>query len=95
MTLVPITSTEFARAARNLMAECTRLGMKAPSFRSPPRLLAEERSIRWSHGRAIVSVRLTGRHADAVFADMVDGCLASNDRRDDDDTRTALWAVVR
>jgi len=94
MTLAPITTIEFARAARNLAAECVRLGLKAPSFRSPPQLLAEERSIRWSHGRSIVSVRLTGRHADAVFADMVDGCLASN-KRDDDETRAALWAVVR
>ena len=92
--MVQVTTIEFARAARNLTAECVRRGMKAPSFRSPPRLLLDYRSIRWSHGRAIISVRLNGRDPGDVFGDMIDGVMVANNATDPE-LRAALWEVVR
>lgn len=87
------TTTEYARAARNLNRTATQLELKCPSFRSPPQLLTD-RSIRWSHGRAIVSVRL-GRPPDAVFADMVDGVLAANRRTGNEVLRAQLLEACR
>ena len=70
---------EFAEVVRQLMAAATAAGMRMPSFRSPPRVAAAQRTIRWiDEDKAIVAVRRGDRHADAVVADMIDGVVAAN-----------------
>ena len=73
------TALGFAATARLLAAEARRLGLEVPGFRSPPRLPGADRSLRRrAGGSAAVAVRLRGRPADAVVADMVEGVLVAN-----------------
>ncbi|MEA2844091.1 MAG: hypothetical protein QOJ69_1762 [Actinomycetota bacterium] len=73
-------SVHFAAAARLLAAEARERGLAVPGFRSPPRLVGADRSLRRrADGSAVVAVRLRGRPIEAVVADMVDGLLAAND----------------
>ncbi len=83
-----MSSIEFAEAARRLGQASRALGHDVPTFRSPPRSPALQRSIRWrsNGGRpsmlpasaATVSVRLAKRPFPAVVADMIDGIVAAN-----------------
>lgn len=79
MDAEPITPW-FASASRELAHAATRLGMVAPSFRSPPAVPDVDRTLRWhlDGGGAVVAVRLWGRTFDAIRADMVDGVLVAN-----------------
>ena len=57
---------QFAAAARLLNAESQRFGLDAPSFRSPPRVVGVDRTVRRrEHGGEFGSVdqrrRLSGR----------------------------------
>ena len=70
---------EFAYAVRQLLQAAAGEGMRAPSFKSPPRLPTAERTIRWvSPDKAIVAVRRANREADAVVADMIAGVVRAN-----------------
>jgi hypothetical protein len=70
----------FQAASRSLTLAATRLGLVAPSFRSPPAVPGVDRTVRWQldGGGAVVAVRLWGRPFAAIRADMVDGVLAAN-----------------
>ena len=70
----------FAWTSRTLADAAVRLGMVAPSFRSPPAVPGVDRTLRWQldGGGAVVAVRLWGRPFAAIRADMVDGVLAAN-----------------
>lgn len=71
----------FGWASRELAHACGRLGLVAPSFRSPPSVPGVDRTLRWQpgdDGGAVVAVRLFGRSFEAIRADMVDGVLAAN-----------------
>lgn len=73
------TALGFATTVRLLAAEARRLGLDVPGFRSPPRLPGADRSLRRrAGGSAAVAVRLRGRTAGAVVADMVEGVLVAN-----------------
>lgn len=75
----PLSPPEFARIVRDLNRAAAAEGMRAPSFASPPRLPSAQRTIRWlTRDRALVAVRRSGRGADAVVSDMIDGVLAAN-----------------
>ena len=90
-------SLRFADAVRSLGAEARSLGLVVPGFRSPPRLLGVQRSIRrWPSGQATVSVVLRDRPWPAVLADVVDGVVAANGLSgpDADRVRAELWAAV-
>ena len=87
----------FATTARLLSAEARRLGLLPPGFRSPPRLVGVDRSLRRRPGTAAtVAVRLAGRPRPAVVADMIEGVVVANDLAgaDADRCRAALWHVV-
>ncbi|HUP84031.1 MAG TPA: hypothetical protein VM143_00050 [Acidimicrobiales bacterium] len=79
METQPITPW-FGWASRELAHASQRLGLVAPSFRSPPTVPGVDRTLRWhlDGGGAIVAVRLWGRPFAAIRADMVDGVLAAN-----------------
>lgn len=89
-----MTPHQFAAAARTL-AEVTRsLDLEAPGFRSPPRLVGVDRSLRMSvDAHRVVAVRLAGRPYVAVLADMVEGIVVANRLVSPaaDRVRSALW----
>jgi len=69
---------EFAHAARVLSTEAQRRGLIGPSYRSPPRIVGVDRSLRRHNRGAVVAVMLRGRPWVAVLADMVEGVVAVN-----------------
>jgi len=69
---------EFAHAARVLSTEAQRRGLTGPSYRSPPRIVGVDRSLRRHKTGAVVSVIVRGRPWVAVLADMVEGVIAVN-----------------
>jgi hypothetical protein len=91
-------TADFVAAARVLAAAARRLGLVAPGFRSPPRIVGVHRTLRRfsGGGGGIVSVVVRGRPFVAVLADMIEGIVAVNDMPPPhaDRARAALWAVV-
>jgi hypothetical protein len=88
-------SLRFAVAAKAIADEARRAGLLVPGFRSPPRLVGVDRSLRRRPGATpAVAVRVNGRPIDTVVADMVEGVLVANELRDRDDLRARLLAAV-
>ena len=72
----------FARAARLVAAEARRRGLSVPGFCSPPRVPGADRTLRRRPGGwAMVAVRVRGRPAADVLADLVDGVVRANANR--------------
>lgn len=69
----------FSVLARQLADEARRLGLRVPAFRSPPRLVDADRTIRRSPSGATVAVRRHGRPPDVVAGDLIAGILVAND----------------
>jgi hypothetical protein len=91
------TTAEFVELARALSAASRSLRLRAPGFRSPPRLGGTARSLRrWPDGTTQVAVQVRGRPLTAVAADMVDGIVAANRLVGGDahTARTSLWAAI-
>jgi hypothetical protein len=89
-------SLRFARAVQALAQSARALGLVVPGFRSPPRLVGVQRSIkRWSGG-ATVAVVVRGRPWAAVQADLVEGIVAANDLSSpaSDRARAELWLAL-
>jgi hypothetical protein len=86
----------FAHAARVLATEARRRGLVAPGFRSPPRLVGVDRSIRRHPGGAAVAVRVRNRPWVAVAADMIEGVIAANRLAPPraDRMRADLWSAL-
>lgn len=72
------TTVMFAEAARVLAAAARAHGLRAPTFRTPPRLVGLDRTVRRSGSGGSVSVRVKGRPWPAVLADMIEGIVALN-----------------
>jgi hypothetical protein len=89
-------AVRFAAAVRTIAVEARRLGVVAPSFRSPPKLPGVDRSLRRWPGGATVAVVVRGRPWPAVMADMVEGVVATNRLAgaEADRVRAALWATL-
>jgi len=87
---------QFAAAARLLTGEARRMGYLAPGFRSPPRVLGADRTIRRGPDGGIVAVSLRGRPFVAVLADMVEGVVVLNQLvpPEADRLRAALWSML-
>lgn len=90
------TSVEFALAVRAIGRELRRQGLVVPSFRSPPRLVGVNRTLRRHPGGAVVAVQLRGRPWVAVLGDLIEGAVVVNRLAPPqaDALRTALWDVV-
>jgi hypothetical protein len=89
-------SLRFARAVQALAQAARALGLLVPGFRSPPRLVGVQRSIkRWSGG-ATVAVVVRGRPWPAVQADLVEGVVAANGLTSPaaDRAREELWLAL-
>ncbi len=92
-----IGAQEFAEAARVIGRILQAKGWLAPGYRTPPRVVGCDRSIRRSgNGGATIAVRVRNRPAPAVFADMIDGAVAANRLAGADAVRcrAALWAEL-
>ncbi len=87
---------EFAVAARVLASQAHRHGLKPPGFRSPPRIVGVDRSLRRINNGVVVSVSLRGRPFVAVLSDMIEGVVAANRLmgREAEIARTVLWQSV-
>jgi len=90
------TSLRFARLARTLGEAARAQGLRAPSFRSPPRLAGVSRSIVRLGPGVTVAVALRGRPWAAVVADMVEGVVVANRLAGvaADRMRATLWEAV-
>jgi hypothetical protein len=91
------TCLRFARIARRLAEAARAEGLRAPMFRSPPRVEGVTRTIRRGpRGAATVSVVLRGRPWAAVSADMIDGVVVTNGLRGvaADRARAVLWGSL-
>jgi hypothetical protein len=90
------TTVDFATAARALAAAARRFGLAAPTFRTPPRLVGLDRTVRRHAQGGVVSVRVRGRPWPAVVADMIEGVVALNrvDARRANRVRADLWDAI-
>ena len=95
------TALDFASAVRVIGATLQRMGFSAPVFRSPPRIVGVDRSIRRRTGEgagasAVVAVRVKNRPWPAVVADLVEGAVAVHSLMspEADRVRAALWAEL-
>jgi len=71
-------TVQFAAAARLLNAESQRFGLDAPSFRSPPRVVGVDRTVRRREHGGVVAVALRDRPFVAVLGDMIEGVIVVN-----------------
>ncbi len=89
-------SLRFARAVQALAQAARGLGLVVPGFRSPPRLVGVQRSIKRWPGGATVAVVVRGRPWPAVQADLVEGVVAANGLSSpaSDRARAELWLAL-
>ena len=90
------TTLRFAETARSLGRAARLRGLQVPTFRSPPGIADEQRSIQRREQSSTVAVVVKGRPWGAVVADMIEGIVAANllDSRRADTVRSALWLAV-
>lgn len=89
-------SLRFAHTVQALGVTARELGLVVPGFRSPPRLVGVQRSIKRSSGGATVAVAVRGRPWPAVQADLIEGIVAANRLKSPaaDRAREALWGAI-
>jgi hypothetical protein len=87
---------DFANAARLIGREARRRGLVSPSYRSPPRIVGVDRSLRRYDKGVVVSVQLKARPWMAVLGDMIEGVVVANllQPPQSDRVRNELWQVV-
>ena len=87
---------QFAAVARLIATETQRFGLDAPGFRSPPRVLGVDRTVRRREHGGVVAVALRDRPFVAVLADMIEGVIVVNRlvAPEADHVRTALWTIL-
>ncbi|MEN9792035.1 MAG: hypothetical protein RL330_113 [Actinomycetota bacterium] len=88
----------FLEAARVIGAAAVELDCTPPGFRTPPRILGANRTVRRAPDGpgGVVAVRVSGRPFIAVVADMVEGVVVLNRLAPDeaDRVRTGLWRAL-
>ena len=71
-------SARFAVTARAVADGARELGLVAPAFRSPPRVVGATRTIVRRAEGVVVSVVAKGRLFGAVAADLIEGVIVAN-----------------
>jgi len=96
--MTPSATTKFTAAARVLAQRAAELDLVVPGFRSPPRIVGVNRSIRRSRDGAggVVAVRLSDRPFTAAVGDMIEGVIFINrlEPPEADRARTQLWRTM-
>ena len=94
----PSATTKFTAAARVLAQRAAELDLVVPGFRSPPRIVGVNRSIRRSRDSegGVVAVRLSDRPFTAAVGDMIEGVIFINrlEPPEADKARTQLWRTM-
>ena len=96
-TTAAASTADFAAAARLLSLEVRRHRLVAPSYRSPPRLVGVDRTLRRRpDGGTVVAIRVRGRPVTAVLGDMIEGVVVANQLvpPHSDRVRTELWRAL-
>ena len=96
MTSNPTPALEFAHAARLLAGAARRLGLMAPSYRCPPKVVGVQRTVRRHSQGAVVAVQVKDRPWLAVLGDMIEGVVVANRLTPPqaDRVRDQLWEAV-
>ena len=96
--MTPSATTKFTAAARVLAQRAAELDLVVPGFRSPPRIVGVNRSIRRSRDSegGVVAVRLSDRPFTAAVGDMIVGVIFINrlEPPEADRARTQLWRTM-
>jgi hypothetical protein len=96
--MTPSATTKFTAAARVLAQRAAELDLVVPGFRSPPRIVGVNRSIRRSRDSegGVVAVRLSDRPFTAAVGDMIEGVIFINrlEPSEADRARTQLWRTM-
>lgn len=91
-------TTRFTEAARVLARHVSELGLEVPGFRSPPRIVGVNRTLRRRADGVggVVAVRLADRPFTAVIGDMIEGVLVVNRLAppEADRVRSHLWRLM-
>jgi len=91
-------TTKFTAAARVLAQRAAELDLVVPGFRSPPRIIGVNRTLRRSRDGqgGVVAVRLVDRPFTAAVGDMIEGVICINRlaATDADRVRTQLWRTM-
>lgn len=89
-------NTTFVNAANLLGAVAGRFGLIAPGFRTPPRIVGVQRTVRRRPGGGLVAVAVKARPTAAVLSDMIEGVIVVNNLLppESDTVRAALWSAV-
>ena len=94
----PSATTKFTAAARVLAQRAAELDLVVPGFRSPPRIVGVNRSIRRSRDSegGVVAVRLSDRPFTAAVGDMIEVVIFINrlEPPEADRARTQLWRTM-
>ena len=69
----------FARGVQAISESARSMGLKAPTFASPPPAGLDRSIRRRGSDRCVVSVRLRGREWEDVVEDIVEGLVEAND----------------
>ncbi|MEM7092702.1 MAG: hypothetical protein AAF567_06855 [Actinomycetota bacterium] len=78
--MVESQSVQFGEIARDVANRARGLGLTAPVFKSPPRIVGVSRTVRTrSDGQAVVAVAFRNRPTGAVICDLIEGVLHVND----------------
>jgi hypothetical protein len=94
-----LNSGEFAAVARALSDQARRLDLVVPGFRSPPRIVGVDRTIRRfaeHESGGLISVAVRDRPLAAIVADMIEGVIVLNllAAADAARVRAALWRAL-
>jgi hypothetical protein len=96
--MTPSATTKFTAAARVLAQRANELNLVVPGFRSPPRIVGVNRTIRRSRDGegGVVAVRLSDRPFTAAVGDMIEGVICINNLAapEADVIRTQLWRTM-
>ena len=78
-TIESAPSVRFAIVAKVLTQVSARCGIEVPGFKSPPRSVDLDRTVRHQSSGSVVSVRIKDRPFEAVIGDMIEGVILCND----------------
>jgi hypothetical protein len=96
--MTPSATMQFTAAARVLAQAAAECQLVVPGFRSPPRVVGVNRTIRRAHTGegGVVAVRLIDRPLAVILGDMIEGVIVINNLNPTqaDRVRTHLWSVM-
>lgn len=98
--LTSLNSVEFAALARAIASTTRQMGLVAPGFRCPTRIVGVDRTVRRFAGdelAGVVAVNIKDRPLAAVVADMIEGVIALNrlNAVESGHVRAALWLSLQ